>query len=97
MMEMACEALKTRRRLEVRYKGFVRVVEVHAVGYSAKSHPIARVWQISGGSSSAEPAGWKLLRLDQAAGSLILNEASQAPRAGYKPNDRAMGRIVCQL
>ena len=52
----------------------------------------------AGGSVSDEPVGWKLLRLDEAAGGLVLrDEQSQAPRHGYKPKDRAIARIVCQI
>lgn len=97
MMEMACKALKSRQRFELRYNGFVRVVEVHAVGFSKNNDPVARVWQVSGGSAGTETVGWKLLRLDQSTGGVVLNEASEAPRPGYKPGDRAMTRIVCEL
>jgi hypothetical protein len=32
---IACEALKANRCLELRYNGFSRIVEVHAVGISS--------------------------------------------------------------
>jgi hypothetical protein len=97
LSQTACEALKSRKRLELQYNGFVRVVEVHAVGLSKNNNPVARVWQVRGGTASTEPVGWKLLRLDQATGGVILSEASDAPRTGYKAGDRAMYRIVCEL
>jgi hypothetical protein len=56
-----------------------------------------RVWQVRGGSVSGEPAGWKLLRLDETIGVTITSEASAAPRQGYRSGDRDMARIVCQL
>jgi hypothetical protein len=93
----ACSALQQGKRLEVRYDGFVRVVEVHAVGVTAKGHAIMRVWQVRGGSVSGEHAGWKLLRLDETWGVAILDEASQVPRPGYRRDDEAMHRILCQL
>lgn len=93
----ACSALQLGKRLEVRYDGFIRVVEVHAVGVTAEGHAIMRVWQARGGSVSHEPVGWKLLRLDETWGVAILDEASEAPRQGYRRGDSAMRRIVCQL
>ncbi len=97
MIEMVCKPLKARQRFELRYNGFVRVVEVHAVGFSKNNDPIARVWQVNGGSAGTETVGWKLLRLDQAVGGVVLEEPSEAPRPGYKSGDRAMSRIVCEL
>jgi hypothetical protein len=97
LSETACEALKMRRRLELQYHGFVRVVEVHAVGFSKNNNPVARIWQVRGGSAGTETVGWKLLRLDQASGGAVLNEPSEAPRPGYKAGDRAMNRILCEL
>src|SRR5262245_53322076 len=96
-ISQACEALKNGRVLELRYDGYHRCVEVHAVGYTKDGNPIMRVWQVSGGSVSNESTGWKLLRLDEATGAVISNDQSSAPRSGYRHNDRAMERIVCQL
>lgn len=93
----AIEALNAKRRLEIQYDGYVRVVEVHACGYTSKDHAIMRVWQVRGGSVSGERAGWKLLRLDETRGIRILEEASDAPRPGYRKGDRDMARILAQI
>lgn len=93
----ACDALRKGCCLEIRYDGFSRVVEVHAVGVTSAGHDVMRVWQIRGGSVSNEPVGWKLLRLDEAMGVAILNERSAAPRHGFKRGDRAMQRIICEV
>jgi hypothetical protein len=93
----ACEALRQQRCLDIRYDGFSRVVEVHAVGVSSAGHDIMRVWQVRGGSVSNEPVGWKLLRLDEVLSVTILSERALAPRQGYKRGDRAMQRITCQV
>jgi hypothetical protein len=97
MSQTACDALKSRRRLELNYKGLIRVVEVHAVGFSQDDELVARVWQVRGGSADSNNIGWKLLRLEQASGGKIINEASDAPRAGYKVGDRAIQRILCEM
>jgi len=95
--QTACEALDTGRCLEIRYDGFTRTVEVHAVGTTKEGNAVMRVWQVRGGSVHNEPIGWKLLRLDETLGLTILDEASQAPRPGYRRNDRVMQNIICQL
>jgi len=96
-IETACQALREGKCLQLRYDGYSRVVEIHACGFTKDNNPVARVWQVRGGSVSNEPVGWKLLRLDEAAFLDILDEDSSAPRVGYKRNDRAMHRINCQL
>ncbi len=94
---VACEALKSGRRLEISYDGFARIVEVHAVGLTKHRRAVMRVWQVRGGSVHNEPTGWKLLRLDETRGQSILDEESLAPRNGYHRGDRAMATILCQL
>ncbi len=82
--------------MEVIYDGYVRAVEVHAVGETKDGNAIMRVWQVRGGSNSGERQGWKLLRLDEARGGQMIDERSQAPRPGYRRNDAAMASIACQ-
>lgn len=83
--------------LELRYDGFSRVVEVHAVGISSAGNPCMRVFQVRGGSVSGESVGWKLMTLDKAFTMHLTDEVSQAPRAGYSRNDRHMERIFWQV
>lgn len=92
----ACEALAAGKCLELRYSGFSRVVEVHAVGVSTAGNEVMRAWQVRGGSVSGEPVGWKLMRLDEALSAAIINEPSQAPRHGYARGDKGMASISCQ-
>jgi hypothetical protein len=95
---IACRALIAGRRLELRYDGYSRVVEVHAVRFSRGKHLITRAWQVRGGSIHNEPIGWKLLRFNEVFWAHILEEKSGAPRPGYKRGGKAMsGGIKCQL
>ena len=93
---VACQALRAGKCLELRYDGFSRVVEVHAVGVTKDGNEVMRVWQIRGGSQSGERTGWKLMRLDEAFTAHMIDEKSDAPRTGYKRGDPAMQTIVCQ-
>lgn len=92
-----CDALKSGRRLEARYHGFNRVVEVHTCGVTTANNKAMRVWQVRGGSVSNEPVGWKVLLLDEIQSYAILQEPSNAPRHGYKQGDKLFARIICQL
>lgn len=94
---VACEALSSGKRLEIRYDGYIRIVEVHAVGVTKDGNTVMRVWQVRGGSVHNEPVGWKLLRLDETRGIAAVDEASEAPRRGYKRGDSAMLSIFCQI
>jgi hypothetical protein len=93
----ACQALRERKCLELRYDGYSRVVEVHAAGYSKDGNALMRVWQIRGGSVSGERVGWKLMRLDEALSAHLVEEPSGAPRKGYNRGDPAIANIICQL
>jgi len=96
-LEEACAALRSGNCLELRYDGYNRIVEVHAVGISTTGKYIMRVWQVEGGSSSGERSGWKLMTLNEAHSAHITNKTSQAPRPHYKLNDSAMSSIKCQV
>ncbi len=96
-VDTACDSLRRRRVLAIRYDGYTRAVEVHAVCYSKPDHAILRAWQISGGSVSGERSGWKLMRLDEASGAHVSDTPSQDPRPGYKRGDAATYRIVCEM
>ena len=97
LIQIACEALRSGHILELRYDGYCRMVEVHDVGFTEDDNPIMRAWQISGGVGNKEPAGWKLLRLDEALEAVVTHQRSLAPREGYKPGDPIMKVITCQL
>lgn len=94
---VALAALHAGVRLELRYDGFSRVVEVHAIGTSTAGNDCMRVYQVRGGSVSGEPVGWKMMVFDKSFSLHLTEEVSQAPRQGYAKNDRGMSHIVAQL
>jgi hypothetical protein len=97
IVDIACQALQQGKVLELRYDGYSRCVEVHAVGVSTAGHYVVASWQTSGGSSRGESVGWKLMRLDEIQGAAISGQASAAPRDGYRRGDKRMQRIICEL
>jgi hypothetical protein len=97
LTQTACAALRSGHVLQLRYDGYTRDVEVHAVGFTKDDNAVMRVWQVEGGSGSNEPVGWKLLRLDEAVEAVVTTERSMAPRSGYNPADPVMTVITCQL
>ena len=94
---MACAALRGGKRLELRYDGFSRVVEVHTVGETTAGNLAMSVWQVRGGSNTNERVGWKLMRLDEAFSATVTDEKSEAPRTGYQRGAKPFRRIICQL
>lgn len=93
----ACDALKEKKCVELKYSGKIRTVEIHAVGFTKDNHAIMRVWQVHGGSVGGNPSNWRLLRLDEVEGFRVLDDESRAPRPGYKRGDSTMYRISCQI
>lgn len=83
--------------LELRYDGFSRLVEVHAVGTSRTGHLCMRVYQVSGGSVSGERSGWKMMLIDKTFSAHLSSTRSQAPRPGYRKGDRDMLTIYREL
>jgi hypothetical protein len=97
LVQTACEALRSGHVLELQYDGYVRLVEVHAVGFTGEDSPIMRAWQIRGGADNKESTGWKLLRVDEANGAVITDQKSLAPRPDYQAGDKEMKLMTCQL
>lgn len=93
----ACAAIDQGVCLELRYDGFIRVVEVHCVGTTMAGNPAMRVYQIRGGSSSGERIGWKLLNFDKTFQVSLLDELSDAPRDGFKAGDKSMAQIIREV
>jgi hypothetical protein len=95
--QTACAALRSGHVLQLRYDGYTRDVEVHAVGFTKDDNAVMCVWQVAGGSVGDEAVGWKLLRLDEATEAVVTTERSMAPRSGYNPADPILKVITCQL
>lgn len=93
---LALKALNEGKCLKFRYDGFVRTVEVHAIGTSHKGNSVMRCYQISGKSAS-NSKGWKMIRFDKIEACRILKTKSKAPREHYVMNDKGMKFITSQF
>ena len=96
MNQTLCNAIKNRCLVELRYAGYSRIVEPHAYGRDKSGDEILRCYQVSGGSESGERSGWKLLKVREV---FLLQKTSSnfESRPEYKPGDKAMEYIFCQL
>lgn len=97
--DLLCDAITQKKCVSLHYNGHHRIVEVHAVGYGARTvNILLRCYQIFGGSESNEPEGWKLMHVNKISNCFITAKNSQAPRPEYKSNDQRMaGGIICQV
>lgn len=84
---LIASAITNRQLLTFTYDGFARTVEPHAYGLDRKGHPALLAYQVSGGSRSGHPVGWKLFHRDGMQSLSVLPETFSGPRAGYNcPN-----------
>lgn len=98
MRQKIIEAINKKLRIKLIYHGYTRIIEPHTYGRNKAEHDMLCAWQVSGGSVSNEPVGWKnFLLSDGISDAQILTEAAESPRKGYKRGDSRMSLIYCQL
>lgn len=97
MNSAICRAISELHLLSFSYRGYPRVVEPHAHGVSKAGNDVLRCFQVSGGSESGKVVDWKLMLVDEMSGLTVLSDSFSAPRPGYKPGDRGMVQIYCEL
>ena len=95
-LETALQAMREAKRLEVRYDGWTRIVEVHAAGYNEQGAGLMMVWQVRGGSNS-EPVGWKQMLVERMGSYKLIDEPSGAPRPGYNGANKGIAEVVAEL
>lgn len=98
MIETLKTAIAQRQTVSFVYDDRRRIVEVHAVGKSTKDQSIiVRGYQVAGESSRPLP-GWALFTASKMdALELSALPLSEAPRPGYKENDKQMSEIIVQV
>jgi predicted DNA-binding transcriptional regulator YafY len=77
-------AIAERRVVQFRYHGYARRVEPHGFVRVNDNRPALLGWQVSGGSASEPPPGWRTFVLADIR-SLKLLQKTFTPRPDYRP------------
>ncbi|GLR04428.1 hypothetical protein GCM10007906_20160 [Vibrio hyugaensis] len=96
MKELIVRAIQEKLKLEFTYDGYLREVLPHCYGRTTAGNDAIRCYQISGGSASGTVPGWHLMTVNKMVG-LKATTHFESASAGYKPGDRGMSHIYCEL
>jgi len=94
--ELLRQALLERRVLQFKYHGYSRRVEPHALGRVSGDRPALLGWQVSGGSASEPPPGWRTFVLADIK-SLKLIRPIFVPRPDYRPETTKLKPIEAEV
>lgn len=90
-----CEAISNREALSFYYDGGSRTAEPHCHGVSRDGNELLRAYQTGGYSSSGNPVGWKLFRVDGMSSVASTGDVFPSNRPQYNPDDSHMSTICC--
>jgi predicted DNA-binding transcriptional regulator YafY len=94
--ELLRQALQERRVVQFKYHGYSRRVEPHALGRATGDRPALLGWQVSGGSASEPPPGWRTFVLADIK-SLKLMRPTFVPRPDYRPETTKLKPIEAEV
>ena len=94
--ELIQQALAGRRLLQFDNHGYSRQVEPHALGHATEGRLALLGWQISGGSQSEPPPGWRTFMLGEIESLKILRQTF-APRLDYHPETTKLKPIEAEV
>ncbi|HEY0865461.1 MAG TPA: WYL domain-containing protein [Lacunisphaera sp.] len=94
--ELLRQALSERRVVQFKYHGYSRRVEPHALGRATGDRPALLGWQVSGGSASEPPPGWRTFVLADIT-EPRLTRATFVPRADYRPETTKLKPIEVEV
>ena len=94
--ELIRQALAERRVVQFKYHGYSRRVEPHALGRVTEGRLALLGWQVSGGSASEPPPGWRTFLLADM-DSLKLLRKTFAPRPDYRPETTKLKPIEAEV
>jgi predicted DNA-binding transcriptional regulator YafY len=90
------QALAERKVLKFKYHGHGRVVEPHALGRVTDDRRALLGWQISGGSTSEPPPGWRTFVLAEIS-ALKLARKTFLPRPEYRPETTQLKSVEAEV
>lgn len=91
-MNLICEAIRARQVLRFLYKGSLRTVEPHLLGYDGDGDLTLSAWQLSGTGT-----GWRDFHVSKLSGLATTGATFSGARPGYNPWDATIDRVVCRL
>jgi hypothetical protein len=92
-----CEAIRSRRLLEFRYRGLQRIVAPYCHGISTAGTEVLRAVQVHGASGSKGFGFGKLWSVADVERPRLLEEVFVPDDPDYNPNDKAMREIHCRI
>ncbi len=90
------QALAERRLLKFKYHGYPRVVEPHALGHVTEGRLAMLGWQVSGGSRSEPPPGWRTFVVAEIRSPGLLRKNYSA-RPDYRPETSQLVSIEAEV
>lgn len=94
--ELLRQALAERRVVRFKYHGYERRVEPHAIGRVTEDRLALLGWQVSGGSASEPPPGWRTFFLNEIEALKLLGKKF-APRDDYRPETTKLKPIEAEV
>jgi hypothetical protein len=86
-----CQSIRKGLMVEFNYGDKQRVVEVHAIGVTAKDTIAFRAWQLG------DEEGWRMFDLEKLQSPVKVTDIeTDGPRPGYKLGDSAMKIMILQ-
>ena len=97
VLELFCEAIRTRRVIAFTYTGRARVVAPYCHGFTRAGDEALRAVQLRGSSRSGSFGKGKLWTVSKMRLIRTLDEGFVPDDPEYEPNDSAMARIHCRI
>lgn len=94
--ELLRQALAECREVQFKYHGYARRVEPHALGRATENRPALLGWQVSGGSASEPPPGWRTFMVEEISALKLLRKKF-APRTDYHPEKTKLQPIEVEV
>jgi predicted DNA-binding transcriptional regulator YafY len=94
--ELIRQALSERRVVQFKYHGHARRVEPHALGRVTEGRLALLGWQVSGGSASEPPPGWRTFVIADIK-LLKLMRPTFKPRPDYRPETTKLKLIEAEV